>query len=942
MDSYKEILSIYDENPSYKKIKENKQYCFFKLYIQNDNPRTYKVENNIKITSLSGYIKKTVKKTYPIHGKLLYNTLGANKEPKIFIDSDFEFTSDELPNGPKVALNTIIYNNETYSFESSSSDILQIKIDDKENYKLTRSENIQYPNIDINSNFILGEPYSENKYIADQPFYDIAVFLKKNYLEDSELQKMDKKFYIYSEILKNEKIYNDTTNSKYTFFIPEESKIKSLDIYHEGTETVYSVNFDYIAIYLKDTDLKLSFDKITLINEFKLNYVMVDSNRKTSLDKKSNLKILSDYFSNKAGGKKLKTDSVDNYYCKVYITNKEVNLPDNMYVIGSNEFINQNKIISEGNQKILTASFDYDDLLYYNCDPRYNNAKNIIVKHLFIPKGTTFELLEYLPGNSSEGYRLKILSIPVYISKKGVKMQCIIDKKPSHSIILYGQGRIYTEANKEKDEIAKRFYQNINSIIGGEYDYGNIVTKEGRYNVFIPAEKLNMDRKWFFKEGTLYEKYKKVKTTGNETFILYERNPLYLNLTTSILDNNYKIKSIEESQVKKAADRFGKKYCPVRTEKESFYIPYENIEKYRENAFNWKKFFVNCEKESDDDFLCDLKKFSKNFDFDKDEKEALDLIFNNKTIQNDLQELYHSKTKTNDSIKTIFRHSVVTHLHELDEKAYEKISETPDIKYIKDRCKKEEICNAVSSNSVFNFIKNQNGLLTFVHPVYFLKHMKEANIFEFNPYENQGSVTINENGWILQTRTQQFKSNPGFAPYNTDLSAKGYGYNGIKYAYITCLFDVKRTIDIHTGIDFGSWQRSVPIKSFIRGTVLECTWHKSKKEKSGSGYGNMMLIEGENGYLYLLAHLTSYLKEKGDSVFPGEDVAMSGQTGNSDGYHLHLEIIKPLSKSTKVNTMYIIDETENQFEGWSSEEQRKNRYNPFNHEDKFGSFSGGN
>lgn len=237
----------------------------------------------------------------------------------------------------------------------------------------------------------------------------------------------------------------------------------------------------------------------------------------------------------------------------------------------------------------------------------------------------------------------------------------------------------------------------------------------------------------------------------------------------------------------------------------------------------------------------------------------------------------------------------------------------------------------------------QGDTFWYFHPARFINHIdKVVTPAEFNPYAGREPVTIMKSNFMLQTRTQEFKSNPGFAPYNTDLSVYGYEYNGLNYAYITCLFDVKRSSDIHTGVDFGSWQKSVPIKSFIKGIVLECTWNKTKEENAGTGYGNMMLIEGDNGYLYLLAHLTSYLKEKGDPINPGEDVAMSGTTGNSTSYHLHLEILKPIDEKAKMNTMYSIRKIDNQFIGWSSENQRNNRYNPFDHTDKFGSYSGGN
>ncbi|NLF42884.1 MAG: M23 family metallopeptidase, partial [Bacteroidales bacterium] len=232
----------------------------------------------------------------------------------------------------------------------------------------------------------------------------------------------------------------------------------------------------------------------------------------------------------------------------------------------------------------------------------------------------------------------------------------------------------------------------------------------------------------------------------------------------------------------------------------------------------------------------------------------------------------------------------------------------------------------------------------YFHPQQFIDHLnKVITPAEFNPYEGLDPLTISTGGIILKSRTQEFRSNPGFAPYNTDLSvSNGYEYKNLKYAYITCLFDIPRKFDngnsdIHTGIDFGSWQKSVPIKSFIHGEVLECTWNGSK-EKNSSGFGNMMLIKGDNGYLYLLAHLESFLITEG-RIKPDDDIAMSGTTGNSSGYHLHLEIVKPFG-NLSIETMYKIG-ADNQFTGWHSPEQRLNRFNPFDHDDKFHSYSGG-
>ena len=215
-------------------------------------------------------------------------------------------------------------------------------------------------------------------------------------------------------------------------------------------------------------------------------------------------------------------------------------------------------------------------------------------------------------------------------------------------------------------------------------------------------------------------------------------------------------------------------------------------------------------------------------------------------------------------------------------------------------------------------------------------------MFEFNPYEGREPVTIMKSNFMLQTRTQEFKSNPGFAPYNTDLSVDGYEYQGVKYAKITCHFDIRRGENgkRHTGVDLDSWQKSVPIKSFINGEVLGYFWNGSRKDRildGTGGYGNLMLIKGDNDYLYLLGHLTSCLIPCG-RIYPGQDVAMSGQTGYSTGYHLHLEIFKKLSdpKITWEN-MFSINR-DNQFIGWINENQKNNRFNPFDHNDKFNTF----
>jgi murein DD-endopeptidase MepM/ murein hydrolase activator NlpD len=56
------------------------------------------------------------------------------------------------------------------------------------------------------------------------------------------------------------------------------------------------------------------------------------------------------------------------------------------------------------------------------------------------------------------------------------------------------------------------------------------------------------------------------------------------------------------------------------------------------------------------------------------------------------------------------------------------------------------------------------------------------------------------------------------------------------------------------------------------------------------GYGNVVMIDHQNGYHTLYAHLNSYSVSCGSSVYQGNVIGYAGSTGNSTGPHLHFEI----------------------------------------------------
>lgn len=90
----------------------------------------------------------------------------------------------------------------------------------------------------------------------------------------------------------------------------------------------------------------------------------------------------------------------------------------------------------------------------------------------------------------------------------------------------------------------------------------------------------------------------------------------------------------------------------------------------------------------------------------------------------------------------------------------------------------------------------------------------------------------------------------------------------------------------HSGQDF-----AVPIGTKVQaahaGTVV-----KAGPNGGGDGpaYGNAIVIKHSNGKYSQYAHLSKIQVKVGDQVKTGEQIALSGNTGNSSGPHLHFEI----------------------------------------------------
>ncbi|QIM21593.1 M23 family metallopeptidase [Phycicoccus sp. HDW14] len=96
----------------------------------------------------------------------------------------------------------------------------------------------------------------------------------------------------------------------------------------------------------------------------------------------------------------------------------------------------------------------------------------------------------------------------------------------------------------------------------------------------------------------------------------------------------------------------------------------------------------------------------------------------------------------------------------------------------------------------------------------------------------------------------------------------------------------------HDGIDLAA-PTGTPLYAMSKGTVIKAGWEDS--------FGNKVAIQYWDGSVIWYGHMSRIDIQTGDSVMPGDQVGLVGNTGHSFGSHLHFEVQKEVAHDTPLD-----------------------------------------
>lgn len=101
--------------------------------------------------------------------------------------------------------------------------------------------------------------------------------------------------------------------------------------------------------------------------------------------------------------------------------------------------------------------------------------------------------------------------------------------------------------------------------------------------------------------------------------------------------------------------------------------------------------------------------------------------------------------------------------------------------------------------------------------------------------------------------------------------------------------DTKLRTKPHGGVDFGCPSGTM-LRAVFDGQILSIHPKVKEPEKNWQLGNWLVLVNYKLGHYVIYAHLSEFLARQGATVRRGDPICYSGNTGNSSGPHLHLQL----------------------------------------------------
>lgn len=160
-------------------------------------------------------------------------------------------------------------------------------------------------------------------------------------------------------------------------------------------------------------------------------------------------------------------------------------------------------------------------------------------------------------------------------------------------------------------------------------------------------------------------------------------------------------------------------------------------------------------------------------------------------------------------------------------------------------------------------VKAVNGSITYIKPIG--KKELKSPIPEIVVYGQKAIPSVGITGnWLWPTRS-------GYT------ISSGYGYRVSPFSSYR---------ELHTGLDISGTGYGSPIYASNNGKVVTAQYHYS--------YGKHVVINHNNGYSSMYAHMSRIAVKVGQVVARGQIIGYVGATGSATGPHLHFEVWRGL------------------------------------------------